>query len=252
MYYKGCIFLPILNPEGSIGLEFLNFAALPEGFDRTATYNVLKEEVAAAFGLDVLEMGSIPGAGLGTATQATVAASKSRGKGVGVITIGIEREFRTKLLPESVEFSIKKHEIEEEQEQAELAGLYFDNAAKMVQVGAWVPDLANQYLADMGAIPSEPPYLLVDLTPDEEIEDTEATEKRRKREGPRVRIDHTGKVTWVEPALRVKQVEKLQPLVDGPIGELDPTITEADIDRANVAFDAMFPELTGLLDAKAI
>jgi len=205
VYYKGVVFLPILNPEGSIGLEFLNFAALPENFDRTATYNILKEEVAAAFGLDVLEMGSIPGGNLGTAQQATVAAAKGRGKGVGVITIAIEREFRTKLLPESVEFNIKKHEIEEEQEQAELAGLYFDNAAKMVQVGAWMPDLANQYLADMGAIPNEPPYLLVDLTPDEEVEDTEAAEKRRKREGPRVRVDRDGKVTWVEAAASPRQ-----------------------------------------------
>lgn len=188
VYYKGVIFLPILDPSGTLSLEYVSFSGVPDNFDRLQVYNIIKEVTATSFGLDVLEFGSIPGQNLGTATQATVAATKARGKGIGAITQGIEREFHFKLLPPSLEFNIKRHDVEEEKERAEIDGKYFEQAARMVQVGAWMPERADQYLLDRGAIPKE--FVPIDLTPDEEIEDTEAIEKRY---GPIVTIDRKGR-----------------------------------------------------------
>jgi hypothetical protein len=205
VYYKGLIFIPVLNPDGQINAQLINFSGLPDGFDRTDEWNRLKEIVASAFGLDVMELGSMPGQNLGTGAQATVQAAKSRGKGVGSITQGIEREFRFKLLPEDLEFAIKKHDPEEEKERAELDSIYFGNMSTMIQRG-WSLEMANQYLADKGAIPRE--FIAVDITPNEELEDVEATEKRWKRDGPRVRIDRYGKVLWVENAYAIRSKSK--------------------------------------------
>jgi len=214
VYYKGVIFLPILDPSGTTKLEYLTFSHLPENFNRTEDYSRIKELVASAFGMDVLELGSIPGHNLGTSAQADVAASKARGKGIGALIQSVEREFRFKFLPPDVQLRIKKHDIDEQKDRAELDSMYFEAATSMVQVGAWDPILANQYLADRGAIEPEFPYLAADLTPSEELDDTEATEKRVQE--PIVRVDRYGVVeqaanpyvSYVQKGLvRAKQFE---------------------------------------------
>jgi len=197
VYYKGLIFLPILDPSGNVKLEYLTFSHLPENFNRTEDYSRIKELVASAFGMDVLELGSIPGHNLGTAQQASIAASKARGKGIGALIQGVEREFRHKFLPQDVQLRIKKHDVDELAERAELDSVYFANAVSMLSAGGWNPIMANQYLADLGAIQPEFPYMSADLTPSEELEDTEATEKRLARDGPPVSIDREGRIKWL-------------------------------------------------------
>jgi hypothetical protein len=173
LFYKGVIFIPVLNPDGNFGVDFVDFAGLPDGFSRQEYYNILKEKVATAYGLDVLELGSIPGQNLGTGTQATVAAAQSRGKVLAVIISAIEREFRYKVLPESLDFNFESQETAERKAEAEVQSILFKNAESYA---GWMgPTLANQYLVDMKAIPPE--YLLgVDITGEVVLDDTEAPE----------------------------------------------------------------------------
>jgi hypothetical protein len=251
VYYKGLIFLPVLDPSGNVKLEYLTFSHLPENFNRTEDYSRIKELVASAFGMDVLELGSIPGHNLGTAQQANVAASKARGKGIGALIQGVEREFRHKFLPADVQLRIKKHDIDEQKDRAELDSLYFTMATQMVQVGAWDPVMANQYLADMGAIESEFPYLAADLTPSEELDDTEATEKRL-RDGPKVRVDRDGRVQGeAHPFARYaeKRLTKVTPRVSGPLPELSPGIDGADVERAKAHFARTYPQYAAMLES---
>lgn len=237
VYYKGVIFIPMLNPTGTQTLEFLSFADLPDGFNRSETYNIMKEVVATAFGLDLLEFGSIPGR-LGTATQAKIAAAKGRTRSMGSIMQGIERSFRYKLLPEAVSFNIKKHDQEEEMQRATIDAIYFENAIRYAQFQD--PLVANQYLVDKGAVPNEPPYTDFDLTPKEEVLDTQSTEeegegstkpeatsseaiaegpegaaqedivKRWKHYGPRIRLDRDGRHVWTEPLYMAIQMRRLR------------------------------------------
>lgn len=266
VFYKGLIFLPVLNPSGTTTLDFLSFAGLPDGFDRSEVYNQLKEIVATAFGLDVLEFGTIPGR-LGTATQARVAAQKGRTKTIGAIMQGVERAFRYKLLPESVVFKIKKHDQDEEMQRAQIDEIYFENAIRYAQF-AHDPSIVEQYLADKGAIPNEPPYV-VDITETEEITDIQRP-KPGEEEGqpqvaeaeaietgpegspedigpvkmyeyePRVRIDREGKVTWLDSPYRRllarKRLERLQPKQE-TFG-----VTTGNASRAMRRFTALFPQ----------
>ena len=234
VYYKGLIFLPIMDPSGNVKLEYLTFSHLPENFSRTEDYSRIKEIVASAFGMDVLELGSIPGHNLGSAQQATIAASKARGKGIGALIQGVEREFRHKFLPSDVQLRIKKHDIDEQKDQAELDGMYFAHATAMVQVGAWDPVLANQYLADLGAIEPEYPYMAQDLTPSEELEDTEATEKRWHQDGPRVRIDREGKVEWMEKAYTAAKGIHPLPVPERRVEALSPQVGVDDLTHAKM------------------
>lgn len=234
VFYKGLIFLPVLDPSGNIKLEYLTFSHLPENFNRTEDYSRIKEIVASAFGMDVLELGSIPGHNLGTSMQADVAASKARGKGIGALIQGVEREFRYKFLPADVQLRIKKHDIDEQKDRAELDGMYFSHATSMVQVGAWDPVLANQYLADLGAIDPEYPYMAQDLTPSEELEDTEATEKRWQADGPRMRIDREGKVEWMEKAFTAAKGIQVLPVPERRAGALSPQVGLDDLIHAKM------------------
>lgn len=233
VYYKGIVFVPVMAPTGGTALEFLSFAGLPDGFNRSEIYNILKEIVATSFGLDVLEFGSIPGR-LGTAAQAKVAAAKGRTKSLGAIMQGIERAFRYKLLPESIEFSIKKHDQEEERQRAEIDQIYFENAIRYAQFVP--PVVANQYLVDRGAVPNEYPYVGEGVTFREEVadvqaeeaggkDDPEATEAEAVATGPegaaeedtvkrlrqkwgeeRIKIDRSGKILWRESQVDIKSM----------------------------------------------
>ena len=219
VYYKGIIFLPIMDPSGSTKLEFLSFSELPEGWNLTESYQKNKEIVATAFGLDVLEFGSISGR-MGTGGQAKVAAQKSRTKTLGSLMQGMERAFRHKILPESIQFDIKKYDEEEERLRAERDQIFFNNAIRLAQF-APDPSVPIQYLVDKGALPNEPPYTTFDYNPNQEFHDTTSDgetdtpqgerpeyQPRRPSVGPdgtenttpvksidRVRIDRDGKIT---------------------------------------------------------
>jgi hypothetical protein len=169
--------------------------------------------------MDVLELGSIPGHNLGTSAQAEVGAAKARGKGIGALIQAVERQFRQKFLPPDVQLRIKKHDIDELKDRAELDQVYFANATSMVQVGSWDPVMANQYLADRGAIEPEYPYMAADLTPSEELDDTEAVadtgESVKRLDSQRVRVDRNGVVHYkahpfVSQAYAQKQVREME------------------------------------------
>jgi len=259
VYYKGLIFLPTLDPGGNTKLEYLTFSHLPEGFNRTEDYSRIKEIVASAFGMDVLELGSIPGHNLGTSAQAEVGAAKARGKGIGALIQSVEREFRYKFLPDDVQLRIKKHDIDEQKDRAELDNLYFTMATSMVQVGAWDPVLANQYLADQGAIQSEFPYMAQDLTPSEELDDTEASEKRL--DATPVRVDQDGVVhyrahpfvQYAQKGLAQKQVPAGQRVSETKPFEVEEEIGLRDMLGARALWSKHAPQqYAGLVDADAV
>ena len=269
VYYKGVIFLPVLDPSGATKMEFLSFSGLPDGFDRTEVYNMIKEVVATSFGLDILELGSIPGR-LGTATQAKVAAQKGRTKSIGAIMQGVERAFRYKLLPESISFNIKKHDQDEEYQRAEIDEMYVNNAVRIAQF-APDPRIAMQYLADKGAVPNEPPYIMVDLTGIEEVQDVAtpqnesltaeaqpdvtgseaiaegpegaAEEDIVKRYEPRVRIDREGKVKW----LTIPNSSKYTSRRSITKGGAKLRLYEEDEANALSTFERRFPQYAELL-----
>lgn len=189
VYYKGLVFLPLLDPSGRFSLEFLSFAGLIDNFDRTETYNIHKEIVASAFGLDPMELGALPGKQLGSGKQAGVLAEKARGKGLGALIIVITRELRHKVLPPTVRFRFQPQDITEELGRAEVDQIYFRNAMLMAKAGVWDADRVDQYLAFREAIPRS---LIEEQTPNIELSDTEIA--KSMRHGDLIRVSSRGDI----------------------------------------------------------
>ena len=121
----------------------------------------------------------------------------------------------------------------------------------MMQVMAWDAVMANQYLADKGAISPEYPYMLQDLTPSEELDDIEATDKRWHKDGPRARLDRHGYVEWVEPGYLVSKRTFVPAKLDATKA-LSPKVTEEDVERARERFRRLNPEYGNLVDRGGI
>jgi hypothetical protein len=103
------------------------------------------------------------------------------------------------------------------------------------------PRKAEQYLADMGAIPVE--YLEVDLTEDETLTDTESQDEKEPIEQPEEEA---------EPTEAAKQYVTPDVGILRKLTKRDAAITPEDIDRANRRWDALYAgtEYVGLLDAR--
>lgn len=154
------------------------FRVAPSGWDQAATYNECKEIVAAAWGLDPLEFGAMPGEGLGSGKQATAMAAKSRGKFLAFVLSSIEREFR-RFLPQQLEFAFVSNDPEEKLLLAEQQAAQISNVKEM-----WTGDTAHtdtiittaearQLLIDADILPRE--FLVApDSTDQADISDTEA------------------------------------------------------------------------------
>lgn len=175
--YHGMYIMYNNNVQTASSYEMINFRIVPEGYDQKQDYQECKEVIAAAWGLDVLEFGAMPGQALGSAEQATVMHKKSKGRTLALFAEGLERELRNWVLPPNVEFRLVAQDVEEEREKNEALGVAIENVVKM-----WTPDQfgerlltrdeARQLLADGGAIPKE--YIEVDTTDYERVEETEA------------------------------------------------------------------------------
>jgi hypothetical protein len=251
VYYKGLIFLPLLDPTGRFSLEFLNFAGLPDGFDRMEVYNILKEVVAAAFGLDVLELGALPGNQLGSARQAGVLSEKARGKGIGALIAAFTRELREKVLPTNVQFRFQAQDITEEHGKAQVHNIYFRNASLMAKAQVWDADMVNEYLALMEAVPRS----FIDTgTPNVEFSDVEAT--RMWRHGDIIKMDNMGNVAVLAKCpYHIKAAELVVPAgATAPLRKIPrgaSVISDKDVAAIVARRHRRSPELAGILNATA-
>jgi len=119
----------------------------------------------------------------------------------------------------------------------------------MMAAGGWDPVLANQYLADMGAIQSEFPYMAQDLTPSEELDDTEATEKAVQR----VRVDRDGVVHYKAHAFVSYAQKAARAPKPVPPGRFDvpAEVGVRDMTAARELWSRHLPAYSGIVSADA-
>lgn len=255
VYYKGLVFLPLLDPSGRFSLELLSFAGLIDGFNRTETYNIHKEIVASAFGLDPMELGALPGKQLGSGKQAGVLAEKSRGKGIGALIKVITRELRHKVLPPTVRFRFQAQDITEELNRAEVNQIYFRNAMLMAKAEVWDASRVDQYLVFKEAIPRS---LVEEQTPNIELSDTEIVKSMRY--GDLIRIGSKGgievlmRTPYAMRSVSTKTVPSVVPAGAGlPLSTIssgEASVTETDVRQAVTDWNERMPNRKGLLQAR--
>lgn len=104
-------------------VQFINFSAPPEKFDYEKYTTLDVREIALGIGVDIQDIWELSGGGIGTSTQSEVLAQKSKGKALGRILKGLERVIN-QALPESLEFTWKYRDPEEDQQTADIAATW--------------------------------------------------------------------------------------------------------------------------------
>lgn len=173
-----------LDPTQPATANFVNFAQIPEGFDELTATNLYVNIVALSFGVDPREFWPVSGGPLGTAKETEVMSQKAKGKGKGDIVQLIERAINWYILPENVNFHFDAQNDEEDKLRAEINDLKVDTIMKMwkpesISQGTEIPVSAleiRQMLADNIDYFKED-FLLVDITEEEELTDTEREAK---------------------------------------------------------------------------
>jgi hypothetical protein len=118
-----------LDPSNPVGAETLSFAQQPEKFDYKTYTELHVNAWALALGVDVQELWQLTGGNIGSGQQSQVLHAKSQGKTFGDLLTKLERALNTYVLPDSLEFTFKRHDPYEAQERAETAQLWAGVAA---------------------------------------------------------------------------------------------------------------------------
>lgn len=200
--YMGVTVIPTLS---DLPLETvrLNFAELPDGFDRQQEFNISMLQYANAIGLDPQDLQPLTGAALGTGTQATVLAEKGKGKGLAAWRQQFTHNTNQFILPDSVTFAFMEKDLRDEQAQANVDQTRTQTADVLVKDAILTPAQAAQILADAKVIPEE--FVPVDQTPGGTLEDTEKPESEAAQE--QARVEQTAP-TEEQPAAPIDQAVK--------------------------------------------
>ncbi len=130
------------------GIQDLDLASLPDGFDEQTSVTLGMSTIALAFGVDAREL--FPGLQAGaTRAEALIAHIKQRGKGPGDILKETERLINSKFLPPSLIFEFDFQDDEQDRTVSEIRKVRADVLNTLGSVGFLdVRGVREQMLAD--------------------------------------------------------------------------------------------------------
>lgn len=168
--YLGSVVVPVLS-DVSLEHTRIDFASLPDGFDRQKEFDIAVLQMANAIGLDVQDLQPLTGRPLGTAMQSEVLEEKSKGKGLAAWRQQWIHLNNQLVLPSTVTFAFNERDLRDQQMRATVFNTETNAVASAVTAGLLTPAQGTQILADDGFVPSE--FVPQDVTPQEAISDTE-------------------------------------------------------------------------------
>lgn len=187
-----------IEPLARISHEVIEFASLPEGFDRDQFMRWYIDFLAICLGQDPQDFAPLPGGNLGTAQQSQVLAQKGRGKGSALWMKKMEVMLNRTggVIPRTVKFSYGQQDSAEDElrtmlqwRRAQMYKLYWEIGTD--------PRVLRQMMRDNGDL--RPEYLELigetDITPETKIADSFKEYKRYQQD----RGDW-GIIKWAEAA----------------------------------------------------
>lgn len=109
----------IANENKEIGIEQLDLASVPDGFDEQTATTLGMYAIALAFGVDARELWPATASGA-TKGDAMIQHLKSRGKGPGQIMQLVQRQINQKFLPPSLSFTFDMQDDEQDALRADI------------------------------------------------------------------------------------------------------------------------------------
>jgi len=188
--YMGSVVVPVLD-DTPLAHVRINFAELPDGFDRTKEFDVAVLQMANSIGLDVQDLQPLTGRALGTGAQSEVLDEKSKGKGLAAWRQQWTHINNQMVMSATVTFAFSEDDIRDRQIKATVFNAEADAVGKTIAAGMITAAQGAQIMADEGFIPAE--FVPVDTTPQETIDDDEkpAAEAQAQDETPTLPKDET-------------------------------------------------------------
>lgn len=135
-----------LEPDKPVTVNHIPFASVPEHFNFREYTEVMVNALALALNVDPQDIWPLTGAPMGTGTQSKILHTKAAGKMLGDIRTAITRLINFYILPDSLEFSWKYKDPEQDKDVAETEGILANTAKTMIEVVG--KELAAQYLVN--------------------------------------------------------------------------------------------------------
>lgn len=168
--YLGSVVVPVLD-DTKLEHVRINFAELPDGFDRQKEFDIAVLQMANSIGLDVQDLQPLTGRPLGTAMQSEVLEEKSKGKGLAAWRQQWMHLHNQLVLPTTITFAFSENDLRDKEMLARVFNSEADAVSKTIAGGMITPAQGAQIMADADFIPAE--FVPEDTTPQEAIADTE-------------------------------------------------------------------------------
>lgn len=168
--YMGAVVVPTLS-DVPITHERINFAELPDGFDRKQEFDINVLQFANAIGLDVQDLQPLTGQPLGTGAQSQVLHDKAQGKGLAAWRQQITHLVNQFVLPDAVTFAFSENDLRDRKQRAEISLDRANAVSTLVEKGLITGAQGVQVLADEDELPKE--FVPLDQTPKATITDAD-------------------------------------------------------------------------------
>lgn len=129
-------------------VESVPFSNSPEKFDLIEYKNLNAREIASGIGIDVQDFWEITQrSNLGTATQSEILHQKAKGNTYGTLLKTLERALN-QALPEYMEFAFQYKDPEEDEQEANKAAIWINNASQILASSISTSEQVQRLLAN--------------------------------------------------------------------------------------------------------
>jgi hypothetical protein len=146
----------VLDPTKPASVAAVDFASLPDGFNKDVELTWYITVLALALGCDYQDLAPLSSGSLGTSSQSQVLHLKSKGKGPAMFMKRFSHMMnQSGILPATLEFEFDEKDIQDEQEEEALALAKAQTRSTYITAGVLTPMAVRMEMLDDGEISQE-------------------------------------------------------------------------------------------------
>ena len=140
--YQGALVVALMG-DTEPKIATVDFASLPDRFDRAYEVSLANRRFASALGFSVDELEPQTGNALGTGAQAQVQFRRDQRKGLAALEPRLIHQLHQKVLPKSVTYSFVSRDLDDSLKEADL---------KSKQIAGYIPAVEKQVITPLQAL----------------------------------------------------------------------------------------------------
>ncbi|MEI6046720.1 MAG: hypothetical protein WCS37_20410, partial [Chloroflexota bacterium] len=140
--YQGALVVALMG-DTEPKIATVDFASLPDRFDRAYEVSLANRRFASALGFSVDELEPQTGNALGTGAQAQVQFRRDQRKGLAALEPRLIHQLHQKVLPKSVSYTFVSRDLDDSLKEADL---------KSKQIAGYIPAVEKQVITPLQAL----------------------------------------------------------------------------------------------------